>query len=82
MRLAYNCEDVLSLKLSRRLITMVKVRDAAPGEGATCAITEAEGVEPAHATFPQKYFEVTADASSCFSPPFALALVAMAVRWC
>ena len=31
MRLAYNCEDVLSLKLSRRLITMVKDRDAAPG---------------------------------------------------
>ena len=27
MRLAYNCEDVLSLKLSRRLITMVKSRE-------------------------------------------------------
>jgi hypothetical protein len=26
MRLAYNCEDVLSMKLSRRLITMVKLR--------------------------------------------------------
>ena len=58
MRLAYNCEDVLSLKLSRRLITMVKLRDGAPGECATCAMTEA-GLEPAHAAFPKKYFEVT-----------------------
>ena len=41
MRLAYNCEDVLSTKLSRRLITMVKEREPAEGETATCAMTEA-----------------------------------------
>ena len=61
MRLVYNCEDVLSLKLSRRLITMLKQREPGQGESARCAITDA-GLEPAHASFPQKYFEPGAGA--------------------
>ena len=45
------------MKLSRRLITMVKEREPTLGETAKCAMTEA-GLEPAHESFPQKYFEV------------------------
>uniref|UniRef100_A0A7S0I4R7 Uncharacterized protein n=1 Tax=Hanusia phi TaxID=3032 RepID=A0A7S0I4R7_9CRYP len=55
MSLMYNCEDILSTKLSRRLITMKKNRNPQADEKATCKITEA-GLEPAHQHFADKYW--------------------------
>jgi len=47
--------QVVTLKWRRRLITMRKTREAAPGEVATCALTEAGG-EVAHEDFAGKYY--------------------------
>ena len=55
LKMVHNCEEQVTMRWQRRLITMQKLREPAEGEKARCELQE-QGEEVAHENFSEKYF--------------------------